>query len=379
MHTQEKTANTRQRTQKQDLPGEQRRKTDLFMTPRHSFRGDFGTAEESARTAPAGDLAPVRAAETLTDAPLQAKKVDPKETADFRAPRAGENDFGGDAATYFLQHKYSNNRAPDHAYTAHVSNLFSQAAAPNMPAGVTQRGDIAGPDGMRINGLSLDRIPSNLSAQGFGSELSDEQISEMASNLTADHKYVNMSAEQKKNVSPEELAGLQDRFDTGFLALKESYYQQLLRLRERYGLYGTQMHPEDFLEKAGPQYFDDIAIIQDVAQMVAGGGKYFDYQHSKEDREFRDLTNYYFDVNNQISNYLTFQGFALDPEHAGMPDRQQSAMENMDFVSSSLNSSYERKSGGRGFGFFEKRRYKKNLQQRFAQSGRQDRLFGRFR
>ena len=358
-----------------------KRVEDFLTGPQKTIRSDIAAAGDlRENAAESGSFAPVKAAETLTNAPVQAKKQGPEANVHLNVPGNDRSPYGEDAASYFV--KRSSLREADPEGLSERSRIFADAARENLPAGHTQRGIVQGPDGFSVSGLSLDRIPAAMSRHGFGSEMSPEEMGAMVSNLTAGLKYIQMDPAQKAAVPQEDVAAMQGRFDTGFYALKQSYYAQLKRMRERYGTYATRMHPEDFLKKAGPQFFDDLAIAQDAIQMIdSGNGRYFDFDHNEEDRDFRTLANYFFQVNNQYELYIQNERFALDPEMAEMaklPEYRDQIAMGMQMVGN-IDPETEAAVGGAGFTEKEQQKYNRRLKQRFKSRGWTDRLFGRFK
>lgn len=189
----------------------------------------------------------------------------------------------------------------------------------------------------------------------------------------------------KLRESYEASGAMQERdkqFDEGFIQLKKIYLGALRRLKTKYGTYITQLHPEDFLQKVGMDFFDDTSILQDTQQMMKSGTKYFDYEHNPEDTEFKLLNDYYGNAKSQIEMYV-----AADQNRQDMntfnPDKQKILeAEQYGYLDQLQASEMQLKENDKDIkGFTEKEQtdYNKRLQKRFKKSGIVSRLFGRFR
>ena len=87
--------------------------------------------------------------------------------------------------------------------------------------------------------------------------------------------------------SADEINARDAKFMAGIQQLKGIYLQQLRRLRNKYGTYVSQMHPEDVMSKIGMTFYDDFALIQDVMQLIESNkdGQILDYENNADDRE----------------------------------------------------------------------------------------------
>lgn len=193
-------------------------------------------------------------------------------------------------------------------------------------------------------------------------------------------RYGHLKEEQREELArftPERVEEMDARFDEGMLELKALQLAQLRRLKDKYGVYGSQMHPEDFITRVGPELFSDTAMLQDADQMLRDGGRYFDFENNAEDREYRTLCDYYNDLFN------TMQGYALSDENIDGDFRPGDyALSRLKTASGPRrileNEANVRALGGQGFGEREQRAYEKRVRKRFGSRSLRNRLFGRF-
>jgi len=164
---------------------------------------------------------------------------------------------------------------------------------------------------------------------------------------------------------------------TGIQQLKGLYLNQLRHIRNKYGTYITQMHPEDFLNKVGLSFYEDFTCMQDVVQMVDEDkkGQIFDYQNNAEDREFKQLADYYFNAYNILSRYI---GTDMNVENQEFDPQSMEIMENGNPYSTGAQQ-MEGQIGGPGFNAKEYAAYLKRMQKRFKKEKKANRLFGRFK
>ena len=224
---------------------------------------------------------------------------------------------------------------------------------------------------VKIKGLNYGRMIPNLMGAA-GGDASTEEITKMYDNL--------LSAGQG-GYSQEEMQARDAKFDTGFLQLKELYLAQMRRMKEKYGTYPTQMHPEDFLSKVGVDYFDDVSIIQDTEQMMVSGKKYFDY-NNPDDAEFKLLSDYYGDVFTYFSSYIIADTNPADleefkPTEMGLKDAENNVYAQKLKVSE--RQLREKNPNMKGFTDKEMAVYVGHLRKRFNAEGKENRLIGRFR
>ena len=224
---------------------------------------------------------------------------------------------------------------------------------------------------VKIKGLNYGRMIPNLMGAA-GGDASTEEITKMYDNL--------LSAGQG-GYSQEEMQARDAKFDAGFRQLKQLYLAQMRRMKEKYGTYPTQMHPEDFLSKVGVDYFDDVSIIQDTEQMMVSGGKYFDYSNP-DDAEFKLLSDYYGDVFTYFSGYIIADSNPADleefkPTELGLQDAENSIY--AEKLKVSEQQLRERNPNIKGFSQKEMVIYRTHLQRRFNAEGKGNRLIGRFR
>lgn len=224
---------------------------------------------------------------------------------------------------------------------------------------------------VRIKGLKPSRMKNSL-MRGAGGDATMEEIVEMYDNL--------LSAGQGGQ-SQEEIQAKDARFEAGFRQLKQLYLAQMHRMKEKYGTFPTQMHPEDFLNKFGIDYFDDRMIFQDTEQMMVDGARYFDYSNP-DDAEFKLLSDYYGDADMMLGNYvladLDMQSMeTFEPTELGLQDVEN----NMLVPKLEASERQLRKENPNIKGFTDKQieGYLVRLRERFNNEGKGNRLIGRFR
>ena len=179
--------------------------------------------------------------------------------------------------------------------------------------------------------------------------------------------------------SADDIKARDAKFMVGIQQLKGMYLQQLRRIKAKYGTYLTQMHPEDFLSKAGMSFYDDFAIAQDMEQLIENdkNGLIFDYENNAEDREFKLLAKYYFDAFNVVSSYCGAM------QMMDSPDFQPEFMEmNMQSSESYAQNAMEREGqiDGPGFSPEEYAAYVNRVKKRFKWGKKNKaKRFGRFK
>ena len=163
----------------------------------------------------------------------------------------------------------------------------------------------------------------------------------------------------------------------GALQLKGIYLQQLRRIKNKYGTYVTQMHPEDFLNKVGMSFYEDFMCMQDVVQMLdynKTDNKLFDFENNAEDREYRQLALYYFNASNMLSLYVNSD---LNMDNPEFNPNTEGVENDKVFAPAALAS--ESQIGGPGFDKKEQAGYLSRLKKRFKKEKKANRLFGRFK
>ena len=225
-----------------------------------------------------------------------------------------------------------------------------------------------------FSGLAINRLMSNMKG-ALGTGCDEAQLQSMGDKLVCGGRFRTLREKQAHNLLTEEeqqeLTGydalkvkeLDDTFAEGIQELKQIQLAQLRRMREKYGLFGSQLHPEDFVSRMGLEFFDDYMVDQDLAQMLQFGKKYFDFENNPEDREYRDLANYYHSVFEILFAYFTMPEGALE-YYAGLAAHQE-ARNLEDAVS------------GDGFTVQEQEAYRQELEKRAQKKGGSP-LFGRF-
>ena len=166
--------------------------------------------------------------------------------------------------------------------------------------------------GLSFSGLSLSRMIPELT-HSLGDGYSNEEITEMYENLMAPHR-ADLAPDDEEAVN-----AAQGKFDTGVYQLKDMHYKHLKRLESTFGTMGSQMHPEDFIRLLGDRFDDYFHTVQDAAQLMSKGQRYFDFENNPRDREFRDLHDYYSRLVNRSLSYAVTertaqQGGDVDPD-----------------------------------------------------------------
>ena len=243
---------------------------------------------------------------------------------------------------------------------------------------------------VNIRGFNASRTISGLRG-ALGSDMSVAQVGELYEKLLGGGRYAELRTMKENGkltpetqaemdrYTPEQIAQMDARFDEGMLQMKGLQLAQLRRLKNKYGVYGSQMHPEDFITRVGPEFFSDIGMLQDSEQMLTSGGRYFDFENNAEDREYRALSNYYNDV------YGTMQSYASTDQNTGNNgifspgEMQLDFFKTMDEPKRALATEAEVRSfGAQGFTAREQRGYEGRVRKRFKKAGLMQRLFGRF-
>lgn len=245
-------------------------------------------------------------------------------------------------------------------------------------------GDVA------IKGLNATRMITNLQGP-LGGDMSDEAVVELYQKLLGGGRYSQLRNQKQlgglseegqaelDGYTAERIGGLDARFDEGMQQLKGLQLAQLRRLKDKYGIYGSQMHPDDFITRLGPEFFSDVAMLQDSEQILLDGGRYFDFENSADDREYRALSNYYNDLYGTLNAYastdrnkekgdFTPGNFELEFfKTLEEPGRMQGAEEAL------------RALGAQGFTEQEQAGYVDRVRKRYNKKKNwKDRLFGRF-
>ena len=263
---------------------------------------------------------------------------------------------------------------------------------------------------LMINGLNASRLIPVLKTV-TGGDLSNEAVGQMYDNLLSGGKLAlqnrtliearqgdasyERSFKKKPNISPqaqklrndaqrfvdsytpEEVAARDQKFMAGISPLKGLYLTQLRRIKNKYGTYITQLHPEDFCNKVGMSYYEDFFLMQDVVQLMDNdkNGKIFDYENNADDREYKTLADYYFNAFNIITRYF---GTDTAIDEAEFNPQSVKDMEIGNIYSEGAMKT-EGQIGGPGFDKKEYEGYLKRLKKRFKKEKKSKRLFGRFK
>lgn len=242
-----------------------------------------------------------------------------------------------------------------------------------------------------IRGLNTGRLLTSL-AGPLGGDLSSDDISGLYEKLQGGQRYAQLRDKatngglnaagqaEMDSYTPQQIAGMDATFDEGMGQLKGIQLAQLRRLKDKYGIYGSQMHPEDFLTRIGPEFFADTALLQDTSQMMVDGGRYFDYENNPDDQEYKTLSDYFNDVFINLQGYiLTNANMANDD--AFMPDEfmLDQTFKPMDAIPRAENAEAAMRAlGAKGFSPKEQHSYTSRLRKRLKSKGLGSRLFGRF-
>ena len=227
-------------------------------------------------------------------------------------------------------------------------------------------GDISNGADVTVRGLGLNRLARML-PKSMGDGYSNDEIISMYDDLMAPHR---------SDIDPndrEAVAAAGDRFDAGMVKLKEMHYRKLKRMEATYGRLGSQLHPEDFVRLAGDDYNDHFRMGQDTESLLRDAPQYFDFEHNDQDRELRDLHQYYYGVTVQNSAY----GMADDSAERRGTDLDPAILSGI-MAAGGITPEMEAKVHGPSLTDEQQAAYKKGLQARMARSGKTNRLFGRF-
>ncbi|MBQ9346129.1 MAG: DUF4157 domain-containing protein [Oscillibacter sp.] len=223
-----------------------------------------------------------------------------------------------------------------------------------------------------IAGLSPRRMGLEVTGSLSG-DMTPDQIEGMYKNILAPHKKG-----LDKN-DPNAVAEANKSFDTGMMQLKTMQYKQLKRLEKTYGTLGSQMHPEDFIKQAGPDFAEQTHFMQDVFQMIGdGGGKYFDFENNEQDKEYKRLADYFGKVTTTVSNYGGYRGDeqeAIENDDQDSLDVAKNFMQDLEYVP----QQYEAGIGGLKMDKKALKNYRKGLKNRAKKGGWMHRLFGGYR
>ncbi len=156
-------------------------------------------------------------------------------------------------------------------------------------------------DGHVISGLSLDRGYRKLFDLATERGMKDDEIKKMMQDLMVKKRY---DAANPDSEDPEERARAEEesgRTNEALMKMKSLYYGELKKVRDKYGVMMTQLHPEDAFNQAG-DFWKDTHIMQDCMQLLTDAPELF-ATGNKEDEEFNNLTQYYISVQNMLQNY----------------------------------------------------------------------------
>ena len=259
-----------------------------------------------------------------------------------------------------------------------IMNTFGGKDQKNADYGSGFYQNISNPNtNTHINGLNYDRMMPEITSNGgsFGSEKSDEEIMEMYQGLMAPHKK-NQDGPQAP--TQEETNA---NFDKSMMTLKDMQYNQLKRLQKTYGTLGSQMHPEDFMKKYGKNFNKNTQFMQDTFQMLDNGGqKYFDFENSKKDQEYKKLVSYFGKVVIRMKQYEKAKSFEDELKGNAKEDEDLQTQINDQYANiplmDQLTDEDEAGIGGPSMNAKEQAEYMSGLQKKFK--NKKNRLFGKF-
>lgn len=235
-----------------------------------------------------------------------------------------------------------------------------------------------------VTGLSAARLVSGLGG-ALGGDMTKEDIGALYDNLLSGGRAAqlvhqqNLSEEEKAELASytsEQKAGRDQKFDAGMLQLKGIYMAQLRRLKEKYGTYITQLHPEDFIGRVGSEFFDEMGLLQDTEQMMQSAAKYFDFENNADDAEFKRLSDYYNDAFVMLNLY-TGADTNLGGEEFRPNEMQLAFQEEAGYMRRAQGA--EAGIGGPGLTAKQQNAYNKRVQKRFGKGNLIHRLIGRFK
>ncbi len=143
---------------------------------------------------------------------------------------------------------------------------------------------------IKIDGLNISRLI--LCFQGpVGKGYDSSKMKKVLEKLDIDH-----SKKYDAVKDAELIKELDDRFLEGLRELKEMYYNYLKRLEATYGTLLSQLHPETILRMMNEDLDTAAGLflgIQDAIQLFSYAPGLFDFEQNEEDRQFKNLANYY--------------------------------------------------------------------------------------
>ena len=220
---------------------------------------------------------------------LESKKYEPYQRLDLsQIGKANLNhsvvDFTGDKPTW-------NRKSPIRPERAGFADRMRERFEGDEYEKGSYGGNVGNNGDVNMQGLSLIRMVTELQGS-LGDGYSEEDLERLYTNLMAPHR------KDLNKDDPEAVAAANAQFDSGMRQLKDIQYSKLKRMEATYGRLGSQLHPEDFARLVGEDFNDHFHYIQDSAQMLDDGSKYFDFERNEKDREFKRLHEYFFSVAN---------------------------------------------------------------------------------
>ena len=234
---------------------------------------------------PASPMSAVTAAPAA--GPMQAKK-DKKEPGALDPKKAGKVNMDRDVFRYWNDTKRQ--RFYREGTEELGDPLFEHFNSTDYDGGIDQNfSDPA--SGITLSGLNAKRT-SLLMRGSLGKGKSNQEITDL---------YEKLMAPKKRGADPTQASA---DFGAGIDELKEMYYQQLKGMESTYGTLLTQMHPEDVARQIGPEFFDQMGVLQDAYQIQNAPG-HFDPANDEKDAEFARLADYYNKMYMGLQAYTT--------------------------------------------------------------------------
>ena len=214
----------------------------------------------------------------------------------------------------------------------------------------------------------MSRMFTDLASdRGRGFNMGAEEITQLFDDLMGPHK---------KGLSDKEQLDANKKFDDAILKYKGILYDDMMYAENTYGKLMTQLHPEDVAAQigTGKDLEHRMRFQQDADQLLRyGGQRYFDLESNEDDKHYKELINYYTNVNQHLLSYNTL---AHGDQDARTYDLNE-FMENSEATKAVFEQ--EKNIGGPQMSPKLFRRYLKDVQERERTEGYMEgKLFGRY-
>lgn len=284
--------------------------------------------------------------------------------------------------TFFLTYQFAPQFQVPHIDEITNRILTALQADPQVSPGLDQ--PLTAPDGNCIADMGPTRLIHML-CKMTAPQINEQAIQDTVSKLLSMSRYHQLESKHSRTPDeqreldgynyPPQTAILLRNFRQGLQQLKDWQLQHLRGMEQKYGLFLSQLHPEDLLARCGADLANDFSLQQDYLDLCKGGKEFMDPQRSEQDKEIVARTTYcanslmvaqaYFSSDRDLSN-AAFQPdpFVLQAFSRSHPN-VRTALE------------YESRVGGARFNSVEMKAYQEIVRRRFA-NGQTDRLIGRF-